>query len=132
RFSEAQVISVNLLPEHKAVLEGEQEILLHGSSLEMRLDDVTLHLQPQSFFQTNTLVARALYRQAVAWVERLRPASLWDLYCGVGGFALHCASAMLPAAHPLTLSGEAETSSTPNAAPGACRVLGVEVSEAAV
>jgi 23S rRNA (uracil747-C5)-methyltransferase len=50
-----------------------------------------MHLRPQSFFQTNTEVAAALYRQARDWVDELRPASLWDLYCGVGGFALHCA-----------------------------------------
>ncbi|MFT3943870.1 MAG: methyltransferase domain-containing protein [Ancrocorticia sp.] len=146
--------------------------------------DVTLYLRPQSFFQTNTPVARGLYEQARTWVdmlvgdddevreyerlrsiprtrksaagsphddevrgvgtcshdrgqgsrltpkehddevreyERLRsiprtrksaagspldappsssipapdqpktPLRLWDLYCGVGGFALHCA-----------------------------------------
>ena len=107
----AEVISVNLLPEHKAVLEGEREELLLGTSLEMHLGasapnsdaeppggavagpetDIALHLLPQSFFQTNTDVARALYAQAAAWVARVDPASLWDLYCGVGGFALHCA-----------------------------------------
>lgn len=93
----AVVISVNLLPEHKAVLEGEHEELLLGSSLDMHLSsagdgaDVSLHLLPQSFFQTNTAVAQALYAQAAEWVERVDPASLWDLYCGVGGFALHCA-----------------------------------------
>jgi len=94
----AEVISVNLLPEHKAVLEGEREALLHGSSLPMRLGSperpLTLHLRVRSFFQTNTEVAQALYAQVAAWVARARPASLWDLYCGVGGFALHCAAAL--------------------------------------
>lgn len=87
-----RVASVNLLPEHKAVLEGEREIVLTATStLRMTLDGIDLHLRPQSFFQTNTAVAAALYRQAQAWVDELAPASLWDLYCGVGGFALHCA-----------------------------------------
>jgi len=58
----------------------------------MRLNDVVLHLRPQSFFQTNTEVAAALYRQVRAWVDEIDPTSLWDLYCGVGGFALHCAA----------------------------------------
>lgn len=108
---EAAVVSVNLLPEHKAVLEGDREELLLGSSLSMKLGGVALHLQPQSFFQTNTDVAQALYAQATDWVTRVDPASLWDLYCGVGGFALHCAAS----------NG------------GASRdVLGVELSEAAV
>jgi 23S rRNA (uracil747-C5)-methyltransferase len=87
------VLSVNVQPEHKAVLEGDTEIVLtERETLPMRLDGVTLHLRPQSFFQTNTEVAAALYRQAREWVDEVAPASLWDLYCGVGGFALHCAA----------------------------------------
>ncbi|CAG7601288.1 methyltransferase domain-containing protein [Leucobacter soli] len=104
---QAAVISVNLLPEHRAVLEGEREELLHGSALRMDLGPVALHLRPQSFFQTNTVVARELYGQVASWVAGCSPASVWDLYCGVGGFALHVA------------------------APGRA-VLGVELSAAAV
>lgn len=86
------VLSVNLQPEHKAILEGEQEIYLTAQqSLTMRLNGMPLHLRPKSFFQTNTAVAAALYRQAGEWVEELNPATLWDLFCGVGGFALQCA-----------------------------------------
>lgn len=85
------VASANILPEHKAVVEGETEILLtERAALTMRVNDVPLQLRPQSFFQTNTDVAAALYRQVAAWVSDAAPASLWDLYCGVGGFALHC------------------------------------------
>ncbi|MCA5894444.1 23S rRNA (uracil(747)-C(5))-methyltransferase RlmC [Isoptericola sp. NEAU-Y5] len=87
------VVSVNVQPAHAAVLEGELEIVLTGrETLPMRLDGITLHLRPQSFFQTNTDVAAALYAQARAWVDEVAPTSLWDLYCGVGGFALHCAA----------------------------------------
>ncbi|WP_231444890.1 methyltransferase domain-containing protein [Brevibacterium zhoupengii] len=89
----ATVISVNLLPEHKAVLEGSREEMLLGDSLRMNLDRVDLHLRPQSFFQTNTEVAIGLYNQVAEWVDEIAPASLWDLYCGVGGFALYCAEA---------------------------------------
>ena len=86
------VASVNLLPEHKAVLEGDREIVLtEQGSLLMRVNDVGLHLRPQSFFQTNTDVAAALYRQVRDWVDEADPRSVADLYCGVGGFALHCA-----------------------------------------
>jgi 23S rRNA (uracil747-C5)-methyltransferase len=88
-----RVVSANLQPEHKAVLEGEQEILLTDEHrLTMRLNGLPLHLLPKSFFQTNTEVAAALYRQALAWVDRVRPGAVLDLFCGVGGFALHCAS----------------------------------------
>ncbi|MBI9116004.1 23S rRNA (uracil(747)-C(5))-methyltransferase RlmC [Sanguibacter suaedae] len=87
-----RVVSVNLLPEHRAVVEGDREIVLtEAQTLRMRVNDVDLHLRPQSFFQTNTDVAAALYRQARAWVGERSPSSVWDLYCGVGGFALHCA-----------------------------------------
>ncbi|WP_172172533.1 methyltransferase domain-containing protein [Brevibacterium sp. CT2-23B] len=103
----ASVVSVNLLPEHKAVLEGSREEMLRGESLRMNLDRVDLHLRPQSFFQTNTAVAIGLYNQVAEWVDAVEASSLWDLYCGVGGFALYCASP-------------------------ARRVTGVEVSEQAI
>lgn len=88
-----RVASVNLLPEHKAALEGPAELLLtEDDSLAMRVNGLTLHLRPQSFFQTSTEVAAALYREARAWTADLDAGSVWDLYCGVGGFALHLAS----------------------------------------
>ena len=89
---EALVVTANLLPEHKAVTEGEREVVLtEQETLPMRLGGVTMHLRPQSFFQTNTAVATELYAQASAWIDEVDPASMWDLYCGVGGFALHAA-----------------------------------------
>lgn len=87
-----RVLSANIQPVPMAVLEGEREIVLGpDESLAMELNGLPLHLRPQSFFQTNTEVAAALYRQARDWVREARPETLWDLYCGVGGFALHCA-----------------------------------------
>lgn len=86
------VVTVNLLPEHKAVLEGDEEIELIGESLPMRLGDIVLHLRPASFFQTNTDIALGLYTQARAWIDEFHHRSVWDLYCGVGGFALHVAA----------------------------------------
>ncbi|MGO4257570.1 23S rRNA (uracil(747)-C(5))-methyltransferase RlmC [Marmoricola sp. RAF53] len=86
------VASVNLQPEHKAVVEGTHEIVLtEESALTMRIDGLDLLLRPQSFFQTNTGIATALYREAAGWVDGLDPGAVWDLYCGVGGFALHLA-----------------------------------------
>jgi 23S rRNA (uracil747-C5)-methyltransferase len=87
------VVSANLQPEHKAVLEGEEEILLGPRDrLTMRLNGLPLHLRPKSFFQTNDHVAAALYARARDWVDAIDPPALWDLFCGVGGFALHCAA----------------------------------------
>ena len=92
RLPAVAVASVNLQPEHKAVLEGEREIVLTDQeSLRMRVDGLTLHLRPQSFFQTNTAMAAELYRLARSWVAEVAPRTIWDLYCGVGGFALSLA-----------------------------------------
>jgi 23S rRNA (uracil747-C5)-methyltransferase len=87
------VATANLLPEHKAVVEGDVEIpLTERTTLRMPMGPVDLDLRPQSFFQTNSRVAQELYAQVARWVDEVAPVSLWDLYCGVGGFALHCAA----------------------------------------
>ena len=88
-----RVLTLNVQPDHRAVLEGEREIVLtDDETLPMRLAGITLHLRPRSFFQTNSEVAAALYREADAWVSDLGPRRVVDLYCGVGGFALHLAA----------------------------------------
>ena len=70
--------------------------------------ELPLLLPTRSFFQTNTAVAEALYTTAAAWAADLgEGAEVWDLFCGVGGFAL-------------ALAG------------GGRRVLGVEVSAPAI
>jgi 23S rRNA (uracil747-C5)-methyltransferase len=87
------VASVNVQPAHAAVLEGREETVLTPSdSMVMAVNGLPLHLRPQSFFQTNTEVAARLYREAASLVDSVGPRSVWDLYCGVGGFALHVAA----------------------------------------
>lgn len=106
----ARVVSVNIQREHQAILEGPEEITLtEQATLPMRLNGIPLALRPQGFFQTNSHIAAALYRQGAEWFADSGAGSLWDLYCGVGGFALHAARRV----------------------PGA-RVLGLEISEQAV
>ena len=86
------VASVNLQPEHNAIVEGENEIVLtEGTMLEMELNGRIFYLPPRAFFQTNTEVAAQLYRQAQLWGEELGPRRVLDLFCGVGTFALHLA-----------------------------------------
>lgn len=99
------VVTANIHPEHKAVLEGEVEhVLTEQSVLPLDVNGITLQVRPQSFVQTNTAVAAALYAQARDWVDELDPGSVWDLYCGVGGFALHAAGS---AAHRRVIGVEA-------------------------
>lgn len=87
------VISVNIQPVHMAILEGEQEIpLTELQMLEEEFNQVPLFIRPQSFFQTNPVVAASLYATAREWVHERSITSMWDLFCGVGGFGLHCAT----------------------------------------
>ncbi|MDN5599898.1 MAG: 23S rRNA (uracil(747)-C(5))-methyltransferase RlmC [Brachybacterium sp.] len=98
-------VTANLHPEHTTAVEGTQEIHLAGAaSIAIRTGDVTLFSRPQSFLQTNTEVAGQLYRQAASWVHEIAAEQggagssgaprIWDLYCGLGGFALHVARAV--------------------------------------
>ncbi|EKT61861.1 23S rRNA (uracil(747)-C(5))-methyltransferase RlmC [Providencia burhodogranariea] len=86
------VITVNLQPVHMAILEGEQEIVLTEQQvLREEFNQVPLFIRPNSFFQTNPVVAARLYQTAREWVKELNITNMWDLFCGVGGFGLHCA-----------------------------------------
>ena len=125
RLPQLAVAAVNIQSIHQAVIEGPEEIVLtEEDRLLMRLHllspdgssrtgqgtdgvELPLYLPTRSFFQTNTAVAEALYATARSWAEESEPARVWDLFCGVGGFALALA------------------------APGR-RVLGVEVSAPAI
>ena len=125
RLPQLAVAAVNIQSVHQAVIEGPEEIVLteedrllmrlrlpspDGSSRTGRCTDgveLPLYLPTRSFFQTNTAVAEELYATARSWAEESEPARVWDLFCGVGGFALALA------------------------APGR-RVLGVEVSAPAI
>ncbi|OOF81532.1 23S rRNA (uracil(747)-C(5))-methyltransferase RlmC [Rodentibacter caecimuris] len=92
KLPQLEVVSVNLQPQHAAILEGEQEIFLTEQQfLAERFNDIPLFILPQGFFQTNPQVASGLYKTAQQWVKDLPVTTLWDLFCGVGGFGLHCA-----------------------------------------
>jgi len=93
QLPQLQVISANIQPVHMAILEGDEEIALTpDQALVENLNQVPLYIRPQSFFQTNPQVAAGLYATARAWVAQLAVSSMWDLFCGVGGFGLHCAT----------------------------------------
>ncbi|OCG76798.1 23S rRNA (uracil(747)-C(5))-methyltransferase [Gilliamella sp. Nev6-6] len=87
------VVSINIQPNHAAILEGDEELVLTKSPfLPMTLNGVPLFIKPKSFFQTNTDVASNLYKTASDWITNLPIYSIWDLFCGVGGFGLSCVS----------------------------------------
>lgn len=91
QLPQLSVISINIQPEHAAILEGEQEFILTDQpQLPIKLNHVPLFIQNGSFFQTNTAVASQLYATAQRWLAPLPLTVIWDLFCGVGGFGLHC------------------------------------------
>ncbi|MDU6412712.1 MAG: 23S rRNA (uracil(747)-C(5))-methyltransferase RlmC [Yersiniaceae bacterium] len=93
QLPQLRVISVNLQPVHMAILEGDTEIMLTDDQmLAEQFNQVPLYLRPRSFFQTNPQVAASLYATARDWVRALPVRAMWDLFCGVGGFGLHCAT----------------------------------------
>lgn len=93
QLPQLKVISANIQPVHMAILEGEEEIALTpDQALAECFNQVPLYIRPQSFFQTNPQVAADLYATARDWVAELPVTSMWDLFCGVGGFGLHCAT----------------------------------------
>ena len=93
QLPQLKVITANIQPVHMAIMEGEQEIFFtEQQALAESFNDVPLWIRPQSFFQTNPTVASALYATARGWVRALPVNHMWDLFCGVGGFGLHCAT----------------------------------------
>ncbi|HCM7226658.1 TPA: 23S rRNA (uracil(747)-C(5))-methyltransferase RlmC [Klebsiella aerogenes] len=93
QLPQLKVITANIQPVHMAIMEGEQEIFLSDQpALAENFNGVPLWIRPQSFFQTNPTVARQLYATARDWVRALPVNHMWDLFCGVGGFGLHCAT----------------------------------------
>ncbi|MDX1536270.1 23S rRNA (uracil(747)-C(5))-methyltransferase RlmC [Arsukibacterium sp.] len=95
QLPELEICSVNLQPLAAAILEGPEEIVLTKQTvLAEQLNQVPLYLQPQSFFQTQPVVAASLYQTAAKWLSELQQqqgqfSQIWDLFCGVGGFGLH-------------------------------------------
>ena len=113
----AKVVTVNILPAHAALVEGDEEIVIsEQQTLPMLVGDVELHLGPRSFSQTNTDVASQLYRQVASWAQQSGASSLWDLYCGVGGFALHAALGGVERVSGVEISPEAIASAQRTAA----------------
>ena len=74
------------------VILGEKTLKLHGlPDLIERVGDIRLRIAPEAFFQINTLQAARIYAMVRNWAELTRKETAIDLYCGIGGIALHLA-----------------------------------------
>lgn len=121
------VVSLNIQPQHAAVLEGETEIFLTDQKvIEEDFNGVPLFIRPQGFFQTNPSVASELYRTAQQWVQKLPINKFWDLFCGVGGFGLHCAKALSEKNPNVELTGIEISASAIESATKSANALGLK------
>lgn len=85
-----KVVTANIQPVHAAILEGEEEIVLSDQKVIWhKFDEFNLALGARSFFQVTPEMARKLYGTLAAKLAQDKPASLIDLYCGVGAFSFY-------------------------------------------
>jgi len=71
---------------------GEKQHILFGKDhIIENLGDLTFKISPASFFQTNTVMAEALYDIVAKYAALKSTDVVWDLYCGAGSIALYIA-----------------------------------------
>lgn len=105
---EVEVVAQNVNSSEGNVIMGPTDhFLTPKHHLTERIGDVSLMISPRSFFQVNCDGARLIYGRVREWAALTGKETVLDLYCGIGGIALFLA-------------------------PGALKVIGVEVVEAAV
>ncbi|MCK4623435.1 MAG: 23S rRNA (uracil(1939)-C(5))-methyltransferase RlmD [Desulfuromonadales bacterium] len=74
------------------VILGQETLKLHGlPDLIDQVGDIRLRIGPEAFFQVNSLQAARIYTMVREWAQLTRKDSAIDLYCGIGGIALHLA-----------------------------------------
>ncbi len=74
------------------VILGQETLKLHGlPDLIDQVGDIRLRIAPEAFFQVNSLQAARIYTMVREWAQLTRKDSAIDLYCGIGGIALHLA-----------------------------------------
>jgi 23S rRNA (uracil747-C5)-methyltransferase len=89
-FPAIKVITANIQPIHQAIIEGNEEIVLTNDSVIIhQFDEFQLAMGAKSFFQVTPEIAKLLYNAVANSVAEDTPASLIDLYCGVGVFSFY-------------------------------------------
>jgi len=89
----------NVTERHNTVATGETEFTVSGTgSITERLGTLDFRISANSFFQTNTAQAEALYRSILAVAGLQADDTVYDLYCGTGTITLflaqHCRQAI--------------------------------------
>lgn len=92
RFDSPLQVSANIQPIPHQILEGDLEHHLLGEELLWEhYDETAVAFPAQSFMQVTPEVAAKLYSAVRKIVSQSTGKRVLDLFCGAGGFALHCA-----------------------------------------
>jgi len=82
-------VCLNHNPKSTNVIFGKETDLLAGRLyLNEIFAGLTFHLRPETFFQVNTNVAEALFKQVLSQLDLQGNEIVIDLYCGIGTFTL--------------------------------------------
>jgi len=74
------------------VILGQETLKLLGApDLIDRAGDIRLRIAPGAFYQVNSLQAARVYALVREWAQLKKNQTAIDLYCGIGGIALHLA-----------------------------------------
>lgn len=88
RCENVDLFSVNIQPKHAAILEGDEEIILTKQNyFKNTVGDIQLNLAVKSFSQVSSQIAAKLYLYVAQVLKSNNIQTLFDLYCGVGGFS---------------------------------------------
>lgn len=124
---------------HQNINPGEGNAIFGRETLKMlgmadlldQIGEVRLRLAPTAFFQVNHEQAARIYALVRQWAALRREESAIDLYCGIGGIALHLAKDAGQVTG-IELSEEAVRNARDNArlnALGHCRFVSGEAAE---
>ncbi|MEW6080113.1 MAG: 23S rRNA (uracil(1939)-C(5))-methyltransferase RlmD [Thermodesulfobacteriota bacterium] len=93
-FPKVSSVMNNINGRKAAIAAGEREILLYGDAvIEDRIGRFRFDISANSFFQTNTPGAEALYRVAESYAALSGTETVMDLYCGTGTIAIRLSGA---------------------------------------
>ncbi|HZK18482.1 MAG TPA: 23S rRNA (uracil(1939)-C(5))-methyltransferase RlmD [Clostridia bacterium] len=94
RCPDIKSVMLNVNRHHGRVVLGTHNIVLAGRGyITDRLLGLDFRITPSSFYQVNHAQTEVLYKQAREFAGLTGKERVLDLYCGIGGIALHLASA---------------------------------------
>ena len=72
------------------IINGEYKTKKH--TINTKIGDISYHLSSESFFQINKDLTKNLYDKVKEEVDKIKPNSILDLYCGTGSIGIYVAN----------------------------------------